>query len=201
VTAGFDEVVDVRMRDTNRGQWFCTGTLVSSTRVVTAAHCLDTSMFVSFEIVTQAGVHVAARSPAVVSAAVDDVANPDMGVLTLTQPVVLARYAELTDVSARVEAGDGVLAAAYVRAAERPGTPFDWSDTMPVSSTAPFGYAHGFGTPMFSKGGDSGAGLFLVQDGKPTHQLIGVARQPEPARAIDHFSRVDASFLAWLTSE
>jgi hypothetical protein len=27
--------------------------------------------------------------------------------------------------------------------------------------------------------------------------LIGVARQPEPDRNLDHFTRIDAAFLAW----
>lgn len=196
-TDGFDEVVDVRMKDKQRGGWFCTGTLIASTKVVTAAHCLDRAMFVSWEIVTQAGVRVAGSAPEVVSADVDNVANADMGVLTLARPVVLARYAELTDVTARVEAGEAVKAAAFVRIDERPGVHFAWSKTMPVSSAVGFGYEHGFSTPMFSKGGDSGAGLFLVEDGVPTHKLLGVGRQPEPARGIDHFSRVDAAFLDW----
>ena len=44
---------------------------------------------------------------------------------------------------------------------------------------------------------NSGASLFLVENGKPTHKLIGVARQPEPERNIDHFSRIDAAFTQW----
>ena len=68
---------------------------------------------------------------------------------------------------------------------------------MPVTSTVQYGYEHGFGTPMFSKGGDSGAGLFLVENGQRTRKLIGVARQPEPERDLDHFTRIDPAFLAW----
>ena len=59
------------------------------------------------------------------------------------------------------------------------------------------GYEYGYGTPYFSKGGDSGAGLFLVEEGKLTLKLIGVARQPESDRDLDHFTRIGAPFLEW----
>jgi hypothetical protein len=106
-------------------------------------------------------------------------------------------YAELTNVVARVDAGEDVRAAAVVRTAEEAEAPFELVSGLAVSSTVQYGYMHGFGTPLFSKGGDSGAGLVLVVDGKSTHQLIGVARQPEPARGLDHFTRVDSDLLTW----
>jgi len=37
----------------------------------------------------------------------------------------------------------------------------------------------------------------LVEDGKMTHKLVGVARQPEPDRQLDHLTRIDAAFLAF----
>ncbi|MBX3187821.1 MAG: trypsin-like serine protease [Labilithrix sp.] len=194
------EVVYVSMRDTLNQRWFCTGTLVSKSTVVTAAHCLDTSRFVSYEIVAPlaAGApKVSASQPKVFGGPFDDVANPDVGILTLDKPIVLPRYAELTDVVARIDAGEALTVAAVIRTAERPDAPLHVSPQMPLSSTVEYGYEHGFGTPMFSKGGDSGAGLFLVENGKPTHKLVGVARQPEPARDLDHFTRVDAPFMAW----
>jgi hypothetical protein len=135
--------------------------------------------------------------PQVFGGSYEDVANPDIGLLTLEEDVVLPAYAKLTDVVADVEAKKPVSATAVVRVEPRPGAAFAIEEPMPVSSTVGFGYAHGFGTPMFSKGGDSGAGLFLVENGKPTHKLIGVARQPEPDRDLDHFTRIDAAFLAW----
>ena len=52
--------------------------------------------------------------------------------------------------------------------------------------------------PYFSGPGDSGAGMFLVHaNGKRTHDLIAVVRNPEPAENLDHLTRVDAAFLSW----
>jgi hypothetical protein len=78
--------------------------------------------------------------------------------------------------------------------------PLQCSEILPLSAAVRFGYEHGFRTPMFSKGGDSGAGLFLVEDGEPTRESIGVARQPEPDRGIDHFTRIGQSFQQWLAA-
>ena len=195
----FSEVVYVFMRDQRNQKWFCTGTLVAARRVVTAAHCLD-PMFVSYEIVAPLAPgrpRVKALAPAQLSAAFEDVANPDIGLLTLERPIALGHYATLTDVGPRVDAGESLAAAAVVRTDELPEAPLQTSSSMPLSSTIELGYEHGFGTPMFTKGGDSGAGLFLVENGEITHRLIGVARQPEPARDLDQFTRIDATFLAW----
>jgi hypothetical protein len=194
------EVVYVLMRDWHAQEWFCTGTLIAPSTVVTAAHCLDTKEFISYEIVAPSvpnQPHVSASKPDVFGGDYADVANPDIGILTLAQPIVLPAYAELTDVTARALAGEAIVAAAVVRTAELPEAPLHVSDVMPVSSTVEYGYEHGFGTPMFSHGGDSGAGLFLVENGKLTHELIGVARQPEPVRSLDHFTRIDPAFLDW----
>lgn len=199
--AAFAEVVTVRMRDHAYGLWFCTGTLVAPDRVVTAAHCLDPDKFVSYEIVAANAPgtpRVAARDPRVFGGPFAEVENPDIGWLTLDGEVTLDAYAELTDVVADVDAAEhDVLATAVVRTDETPWAPFFVEDTMKVTSAVEYGYTHGFATPMFSKGGDSGAGLFLVENGAVTHKLIGVARQPEPDRGLDHFTRIDAAFLAW----
>jgi len=138
-----------------------------------------------------------ASTPKVFGGNFEDVANPDIGTLTLSKDIVLPVYAQMTDVVAQVESGAKVEATAVVRTDKTPEAPLFTEATMTVSSTVQFGYDHGFGTPYFSKGGDSGAGLFLVENGKVTHKLIGVARQPEPERNIDHFTRIDAAFLAW----
>ncbi len=60
------------------------------------------------------------------------------------------------------------------------------------------GYDHGISTPQFSQGGDSGAALFLVKNGVLTHEIIGVVRQPDPARGLDQQTRIDGDFLGWL---
>lgn len=194
------EVVYVLMRDDFHQQWFCTGTLVAKNRVVTAAHCLESDKFVSWEIVAPLAPgkpRVSASNPHVFGGTFEDVANPDVGYLTLAKDIVLPVYAELTDVVAQVEAGAKIEATSVVRVDKTPEAPLFTEATMPVSSTVKYGYEHGFGTPYFSKGGDSGAGLFLVENGKLTHKLIAVARQPEPDRNLDHFTRIDAAFLAW----
>lgn len=194
------EVVYVLMRDHLQRQWFCTGTLVAKNRVVTAAHCLEADKFVGWEIVAPLAPgkpRVSASNPKVFGGSFEDVANPDIGWLTLSTDIVLPVYAQLTDVVAQVESGAKVEATAVVRTDKTPEAPLFTEETMIVSSTVQYGYEHGFGTPIFSKGGDSGAGLFLVENGKITHKLIGVARQPEPERELDHFTRVDAAFLAW----
>jgi hypothetical protein len=196
----FGEVVYVLMRDKKFSQWFCTGTLVAKDRVVTAAHCLDPAEFVSYEVVAPLAPskpRVSASNPKSFGGDYDDVGQPDIGFLTLDTPITLPAYAELTDVTARVDAGEKLTAAAVVRTAEEPEAPLAMSQHLPLSSTIALGYAYGFGTPYFSNGGDSGAGLFLVENGKPTHKLIAVARQPEPDRNIDHFTRVGPPFLTW----
>jgi hypothetical protein len=196
----FREVVSVTMTAKDKTQWFCTGTLVAEDKVVTAAHCLDPQKFASYVIVAPLAPgkpRVAATAPKIFGGPFQDVANPDVGFLTLTTPIVLPRYGQMTDVVANVEAKQPVEAAAIVRMAEKPDAAFAESEHMPVSSTVAYGYEHGFGTPMFSKGGDSGAGLFLVENGKITHKLIAVARQPEPERDLDHFTRLGAPFQSW----
>lgn len=233
----FAEEVYVFMRS-QFSLWMCTGTLVSPTVVVTAAHCLDTSMFDSYFVVAPQApgrVQREAHHPQAFGGSFEDVANPDIGILTLEKPIVLPRYAQLTDVVDAVEAataasldadedagdggddagdggddaGDGgdagsdagvpgVFGAAYVRTSQdNAESPLTWTGDMPVTSTIQYGYSHGFGTPMYSKGGDSGAGLFLVENGVKKHKLIGVERQPEPSRNLDHFTRIDAAFVAW----
>lgn len=193
----FAEVVYLTMRDRTASYWFCTGTLVDARTVVTAAHCLDPKMFVAYEVeapLAPGKPRVSASSPKLMSDQFEDVANGDIGFLTLDEPITLGTYATLTDVVAQVDAG-GVMGAAVVRTEEKPYAPLETTDPMPVSSTVQYGYEHGFGTPLFSKGGDSGAGMFLVENGKPTHRLIGVVRQPEPDRGIDHQTRIDQAFL------
>lgn len=199
--ASHAEVVYVLLQDVEGGTGFCTGTLVSKDVVVTAAHCLDPEVFTAFEIVAPLAAgkpRVSASRPAAFEGDYQDPKSPDLGILRLDEPIELPVYAKLTDVSARVEAGAALTGVAVVRTEEEAEAPLRTSRGFPITSTVSLGYAHGFATPMFSQGGDSGAGLFLVENGKRTHKLVGVARQPEPERDLDHFTRIDPVIEQWL---
>lgn len=200
--AVYAEVVYVLLQTNEGGTGFCTGTLVAKDVVITAAHCLDPGVFAGFEVVAPLAPgkpRVSASRAAAFEGNYDDPRDPDVGVLHLDEPIDLAVYAAVTDVSAAVESGAAVSGVAVVRTEEEPEAPLKTSATFPVSSALPLGYMHGFTTPIFSRGGDSGAGLFLVENGARTHKLIGVARQPEPDRKVDHFTRIDPVVGKWLT--
>lgn len=199
--AFLQEEVYVLMKDWNDKSWMCTGTLVKENVVVTAAHCIDDSEFASFEIIAPNAPdqpRVAASGPNRMSYDyTDNPGDPDIGILWLDEPIALPQYAVFTDVTAALESGQAVKGTAVVRTAEEPEAPFKSVENLTVTSTTDRGYTHGIATPYFSHGGDSGAGLFLVENGAVTHQLIGVARQPEEGDDLDHFTRIDAAFLAW----
>lgn len=200
-TATHPEVVYVLMQGKDSWIWFCTGTLVSKDVVVTAAHCLQSSLFLSWEVVAPAVANrprVKATKVAMYDPDWSDVGNPDLGIIRLSSPIVLPQYAVLTDVSTRVDSGQQTLGAAIVRKAEEPEAPFMKTDPMKLSSTVSYGYTHGYGVPMFSHGGDSGAGMFLVENGQMTHELVAVERQPEPSRKLDHLTRVEPAFINWV---
>jgi hypothetical protein len=200
--AQLDEIVYVLIGSFNGGDGggFCTGTLVAKDIVLTAGHCVDTDRMADFSVVAPRAPNqprVTASRVARFAGDYDDPSSPDIGILKLDEPIVLPQYAQMTDVTSRVDAGQTVDAMAVTRTAEEPEAPLESSAVLKVSSAEDLGYEHGFQTSMFSIGGDSGAGLFLVENGKPTHKLIGVARQPEPDRNVDHFTRVDAAIDEW----
>lgn len=200
--AQLDEIVYVLIGSFNGGNGggFCTGTLVAKDIVLTAGHCVDTDRMADFSVLAPRAPgrpRVTASRVARFEGDYDDPSFPDIGLLKLDEPIVLSQYAKMTDVTSRVEGGQNVEAMAITRTAEEPEAPLASSKVLKVSSAKELGYAHGFQTPMFSIGGDSGAGLFLVENGKVSHALIGVARQPEPDRNVDHFTRVDAAIEAW----
>jgi hypothetical protein len=183
------------------GDGLCTGTMVSKTVVVTAAHCLDRSLFQKWEVLAPG----AKGSPKIRAARVqmfdsdfENVAKPDIGAMVLEQPITLPDYAELVDVSARVEGDSKIMGTSMIRKYIDVEAPLTLVPGLETASGEPLGYEHGLVTKLFSKGGDSGAGLFLIDKGRRTHQLIGVARQPEPDRNVDHFTRIDAAFITWV---
>lgn len=198
------EVVYVLMKDYRGGDWLCTGTLVSKDRVVTAGHCLDEGEFESFLVVAPLAPgkpRVTASNPTPMSYDYEDVENPDIGFLTLDEPIELPAYGILTDVTAQVDDGASLSATAVVRTEEELEAPFHAVDGLKLRSTTDDGYAHGYGVDLFSHGGDSGAGVFLVENGHATHKLVGVCRQPDPDSDTDQLTRIDADVLAWFEDQ
>jgi hypothetical protein len=200
-TMSHPEVVELVMSSNDGMTWFCTGALVSSTVVVTAGHCLQTR-FTGWTVIaaTLEGRPRVKATPSMYDAQWEDVAHPDLGIVRLASPIELPRYAELTDVTAAVDGGQARSVQTIVRTKELPEAPLMRTKELALSSTISSGYLHGYGVPLYSHGGDSGAGMFLVENGEMTHKLVGVEREPDPQVGIDHLSRIDASFIAWVAA-
>lgn len=120
--------------------------------------------------------------------------------LILSSAIALPAYAELADITERLDKKQPTAGVSVVRSEVEPEAPLKKTDPLPIEGTADLGYTFGFSVPLFSAGGDSGGGMFLVEKGQMTHKLIGVIRQPEPSRDIDHLTRVDAEFIQWVKS-
>jgi hypothetical protein len=199
-TLGHPEVVLVLMEGKDGWTWFCTGALVSKSVVVTAAHCLQPELFRSWEVVAPT---LRARprvrgEPRMYDEDWNQAGRPDLGIVRLESPIELPQYGSLVDVTARVEAGERLMTATVVRTVEEPEAPFKKTADLEVFSTAKIGYTHGYGVPLYSRGGDSGAGMFLVENGRMTHEIIAVEREPDPKRKMDHLTRVDRPFIDWV---
>jgi hypothetical protein len=195
--SAFPESVQVLMPN---GQDFCTGVLVSSRRVVTAAHCLVydrswTEWTVRAPYATGTPQTVG-RMVGVLTRDIHDPAQGDVGVLELDAPIALSQYAIPTDIGARADAGERFQAVAVGRAKVERSAALVRSKLLTVRSAKSDGYTTGLATEYYSGGGDSGGGLFLVEDGRPTHKLVGVERNPAPERGVDYFTRVDGALLA-----
>ncbi len=193
------EVVYVFQKDYDGNDYMCTGVLVAKDLVLTAGHCLDDSMFESFSVLAplvEDKPRVWAKEVYILGTG-DGAADPDVGVLRLHEPIELPAYAQITDITDRVEKGEKLTGVAIVRTEEEMEAPLKSVENLTIGSTTAFGYEHGISTPMFSQGGDSGAGLFLVENGRTTHKLVGIARNPEQSRKIDHFTRLGAHFKEW----
>ena len=179
------------------GEDYCTGVLVSDRLVLGAAHCIWGNAY------TIKAPHApGAPTRRVVSSRVitrdnsRDVAAPDVGVLVLDAPITLPQYAVPTDISREVDEGRTFEGIAIGRERAARTAPLVRSKEMPITSGKPFGYTTGLRTPYFSSGGDSGGPLFLVENGRVTHKVVGVERNPEPDANADWHTRVDAAVLA-----
>jgi hypothetical protein len=194
------EAVYVLFKDWDGGDWMCTGALVAKDVVVTAGHCLDDNKFTEWSVVAPLAPNkprVNAASAHIRSYDYENVGEPDIGFLKLEEEIELPEYAQLTDVASRIDQGENLEATTIVRTKEEFEAPFKSVDNLKLQSTTELGYQHGIATQMFSHGGDSGAGLYLVESGNPTHKLIGIARQPDPDSGLDHFTRIDSDFMDW----
>jgi hypothetical protein len=110
-------------------------------------------------------------------------------------PSAVAR-AVMTDIGGQADAGKTFEGVAVGRAKQTRLGALVRTKTIPITSGKKDGYTTGLRTPYYSGGGDSGGPLFLVRDGKITHELVGIERQPEPARNADYFTRVDGTLRA-----
>ncbi|MBN9161456.1 MAG: hypothetical protein BGO98_37755 [Myxococcales bacterium 68-20] len=180
----------------NRAQDYCTGVLVSPTRVLTAAHCMAGTTFLvraphaPLKTNGRPQESKARKAGSVTSSRNynEEVWKEDAATLDLETPIQLETYATVRDVE---ELGEKTLRAVAVgRSAENRTAPLVKSKELTVRSGTPFGYTTGLVSQYYSSGGDSGGPLFLVdpETGKPTHVVIGIERQPDPPS--EYFTRL-----------
>jgi len=192
--ADLPEVVQILVD--NEAQDYCTGVLVSPTRVLTAAHCTGGPSFVvkaphapkSNSGKVQESKAKKAGSVARSHSYYEEVWKEDAATLDLETPIRIETYPTLKDVG---ELGDEMLRAVAVgRSAEARTAPLVKSKKLEVKSGTPLGYTTGLVSSYYSSGGDSGGPLFLVDDetGEPLHVVIGIERQPDPPS--EFFTRI-----------
>jgi len=192
--ADLPEVVQVLVN--NQVEDYCTGVLVSPTRVLTAAHCTGGATFVvraphaprSNSGKIQESKAKKAGSVARSQSYYEEVWKEDAATLDLETPIRIAAYPTLRDVG---ELGEDILRAVAVgRSAEAREAPLVKSKELEVKSGTPLGYTTGLVSTYYSSGGDSGGPLFLVDDEtrKPLHVVIGIERQPDPPN--EFFTRI-----------
>ena len=178
------------------GTDYCTGVLVSEKVVLGAAHCIwGTSYTIKAPFAPGAPTRRVVSSKVVTRDYANDVGAPDVGVLVLDQPIVLERYATLTKIGDQVDAGRSFEGVAVGRSREARTAPLVRSKRLTITSGKDHGYTTGLRTQYFSTGGDSGGPLYLVKNGRVTHEVVGVERQPEPETDADWFTRIDDAVL------
>jgi V8-like Glu-specific endopeptidase len=185
---GNPEVVQVLIN--NAAKDYCTGVLVSPTQVLTAAHCAGTSYTVIAPFAPGKPQSAATRGAVAEhsSAFNEEVEKEDAEVLELKTPIHIATYASVMEVG---ELGERTLTGVAVgRAYEDRDAPLVKSVPLSIASGTESGYTTGLHSEYYSSGGDSGGPLFLVKDGKITHTVIGLERQPDPENNDEWFTRI-----------
>jgi secreted trypsin-like serine protease len=179
------------------GTDYCTGVLVSDKVVLGAAHCIwGTSYTIKAPFAPGAPTRRVVSSKTLGREYSNDVGAPDVGVLVLDQPITLPRYATLTKIGPAVDGGQSFEGVAVGRGHEARTAPLVRSKRLTITSGKDHGYTTGLRTQYFSTGGDSGGPLYLVKNGRVTHEVVGVERQPEPETDADWFTRIDDAVIA-----
>jgi len=182
------EVVQVLVN--NQAQDYCTGVLVSPTRVLTAAHCMAGSSFVVKAPYAPTPSQSKAKKAGVVAHSSDfnsEVFKEDAAILDLETPIRISTYPTLEDVG---DFHGTIQAVAVGRRSENRQAPLEKSKPLTVRSGNADGYTTGLTSQYYSSGGDSGGPLFRVdpQTRKPLHVVIGIERQPDPPK--ERFTRI-----------
>jgi hypothetical protein len=170
---------------------YCTGVLVRPRIVMSAAHCIaGTGYTIKAPFAAGAPTRKVVKS-GVLSRDMASPASRDIGYFVIDRAIDLARYPTLTAIGPQVDGGKTFKGVAVGRKYEARSAPLVRSKILSIKSGKSGGYTNGLRTETYSEGGDSGGPLFLVRDGKITHELVGIERQPEPEKNIDWFTRID----------
>ena len=183
----------------DNGVDYCTGVLVAPKIVLGAGHCIWDAKYTVRAPFAPGAPSAHAVNWAVVDTRRDRVPESrDIGLLVLDKPINLAHFPALTQIGAQADSGKTFKGVAVGHKREDPHASLVRSKVMTIKSGKSLGYTNGLRGQYYSEGGDSGGPLFLYEDGKITHKLVGIERQPEPSRDADWFTRIDAKVVSFI---